>query len=242
MNTSVFSSTRDFVQPKVGIHPSSSVGESVMMDRMQVMDGLSLLSNLSDESIPLVFFDPQYRHILDKQAYGNEGKRQKRRSLLPQMTEATICRFLNEIERILIPSGHLMLWVDKYILCSCMNTLLAHSGLKVVDMVTWDKQRMGMGYRTRRYSEFLVILQKLPVRAKGVWQLHDIPDVWHEKVNSIGHTHTKPVELQKKLIQAVTNESDTVVDPAAGSYSVLIATLATGRHFIGCDISEEVNV
>jgi len=38
------------------------------------MDGLKLLEKLETDSIPLVFFDPQYRTILDKQNYGNEGK------------------------------------------------------------------------------------------------------------------------------------------------------------------------
>ena len=240
MTTNVFSSVRDIVQPKTSICFDDLINEfPIKVDEKQTMDGLVLLGQLPNSSVPLVFFDPQYRQVLDKQSYGNEGKRQKRRSLLPQMAEATICRFLCEIERILIPSGHLMLWVDKYILCSCLNTLLAHSGLKTVDMVTWNKQRMGMGYRTRRYSEFLIILQKLPVRAKGVWQLHDIPDVWNEKVSSVNHAHAKPIGLQKRLIQAVTCESDIVVDPAAGSYSVLDATRETGRHFIGCDISND---
>lgn len=229
-NRNVFSKTRTIVQPYIDT-------TDLHIDTRQTMDGLELLAKLQPNTIPLVFLDPQYRHILDRQSYGNEGKRQKRRSLLPQMTEPTICRFLNEIERILIPSGHLMLWIDKYILCNCINSLLAHSNLKIVDMVTWDKQRMGMGYRTRRYSEFLLILQKLPIKAKGIWKSHNIPDVWHEKVNCKNHTHTKPVNLQETLILAVTNEDDIVVDPAAGSYSVLTATLNTNRHFLGCDIA-----
>ena len=38
------------------------------------MDGLDLMGTLSDASVPAVFFDPQYRGVLDKLAYGNEGK------------------------------------------------------------------------------------------------------------------------------------------------------------------------
>lgn len=209
------------------------------MDSKQKMDGLKLLEKLESDSIPLVFFDPQYRSILDKQAYGNEGKgRGKERSELPQMTDKIIKQFLEEIERVLIPGGHLMLWVDKYIVCSGIHSLMEGRGLQLVDMITWNKMRMGMGYRTRRYSEYLVIFQKLPVRAKGVWQVHDIPDVWTEKIENgdKNHTHAKPVELQKRLIKAVTNKSDIVVDPSAGGYSVLKASLAMERHFIGCDI------
>jgi len=182
-----------------------------------------------------VFFDPQYRQVLDKQSYGNEGVRQQGRALLSQMTEDVIKEFLVEIERVLTPSGHLMLWVDKYILCSCLNSLINKSTLRIVDMITWNKKRMGMGYRTRRCSEHIVVLQRPPIRAKGIWQLHNIPDVWDEKIGSRTHTHEKPIELQKRLIQATTCVGDLVVDPAAGSYSVLLAALSVDRHFVGCD-------
>ncbi len=203
------------------------------------MDGLKLLQMIPDKSIPLVFFDPQYRTILDKQSYGNEGEsRQRARVELPQMSVEIINQFIREIERILLQSGHLMLWVDKFILCSGIHILMENSSLQIVDMITWNKDKMGMGYRTRRFSEHLVVFQKPPVRAKGVWRVHDIPDVWTERIENGGknHTHYKPVGLQKKLIEAVTNKGDVVVDPAAGGYSVLKAAIETERNFLGCDI------
>ena len=203
------------------------------------MDGLAMLAKVHSETTPIVFFDPQYRTILDKQNYGNEGKtRGKKRASLPQMSVEVISNFLEEIERVLIPSGHLMLWVDKFILGTGINLLLKGHNLKVVDLITWDKQKMGMGYRTRRYSEHLIIAQKPPIRAKGVWRVHDIPDVWSERVENGGrnHTHAKPILLQKRLIEAVTNVGDIVLDPAAGGYSVMRAALETGRHFLGCDL------
>ena len=201
------------------------------------MDGIDMLSMIKDESIALTFFDPQYRMILDKQDYGNEGKgKEKRRCLLEQMDEQVIKEFLKEIERVLIPKGHLMLWVDKYILCSELRSLVNEIDLAIVDMVTWDKMKIGMGYRTRRRSEYLVILQKPPVRAKGVWFLHDIPDVWQEKIVAKEHPHVKPIGLQEKLIKSVTNEEDIVVDPSAGSFSVLQSCKNSKRNFLGCDI------
>lgn len=100
-----------------------------------------------------------------------------------------------------------------------------------------------MGYRTRRKSEYLVILQKLPKLAKATWSLHNIPDVWDEKVIK-NHAHSKPVGLQEQLILSTTDEGDYVCDPASGGYSVFEACRRTGRNFIGCDIEygEEANV
>jgi site-specific DNA-methyltransferase (adenine-specific) len=82
-----------------------------------------------------------------------------------------------------------------------------------------------------------LVLQKAPLRAKGVWLVHDIPDVWDEKL-AVRFAHAKPVGLQARLIEALTNPGDIVVDPAAGSYSVLDACRRTKREFLGCDIEE----
>jgi len=228
----VFSAIRDLVQPDF------EIPAKLKLDHSQKMDGLKLLSAIPAASVPLVFFDPQYRSVLDKQQYGNEGERQKSRAELPQMDDNTIKRFIYQIERVLMPSGHLMLWVDKFIVCRGIHFLLEGSALQLVDMITWNKGRMGMGYRTRRYSEHLVVLQKIPVRAKGVWRIHNIPDVWDEKIENgaRNHTHSKPTGLQERLIEAVTNAGDIVVDPAAGGYSVLKAARNTERRFLGCDL------
>lgn len=103
-------------------------------------------------------------------------------------------------------------------------------------MLTWDKGKIGLGYRTRHRSEFCVILQKELRRTKGVWSLRNIPDVWREKIPEKTHPHHKPIDLQGKLIAAVTSDNDIVVDPAAGSFSVLDACRFRGRNFLGCDI------
>ena len=102
-------------------------------------------------------------------------------------------------------------------------------------MITWNKGKIGMGYRTRRKAEYLIVFQKSPIRAKGCWKDHTIPDVWEEPTEK-KHPHSKPIELQRKLIEAVTEEHETVLDPAAGGYSVFEACKLSGRSFIGGDI------
>jgi site-specific DNA-methyltransferase (adenine-specific) len=201
------------------------------------MDGLQFLKQLARESIKLVFFDPQYRGVLDKQKYGNEGySKMKARCQLPQMNDDLIATFIKEIDRILKPGAHLMLWVDKYMLLNSLHSLIAGTSLRLVDFITWDKVKIGLGYRTRKRSEYLVIFQKQPLRTKGIWKVHNIPDVWQEKIAVKNHTHSKPVELQKHLIEAVTGLDDIVVDPAAGGYSVLASANEVKRNFLGCDI------
>lgn len=215
----------------------------IKQNKKNKVDGITLLKSLESESVKVAFFDPQYRGVLNKLSYGNEGKnRGHARSALQQMDDSDIHNFILEIERVITPSGYIFLWIDKFHLCEGIKQWLSDTPtLNTVDMITWNKQKMGMGYRTRRQCEYLIILQKKPVRAKATWSIHNIPDVWEEKVNKT-HPHSKPLELQKQLILATTDTGDVVCDPAAGGYSVLEACKQLDRTFIGGDIEfgEEV--
>ncbi len=229
----VFSSVRDVTTPSIALPKHLKTNTRLKME------GRKFLSQLPETSFPVVFFDPQYRGILDKMSYGNEGeKRGRKRTELPQMSEKVIAEFIQEINRILIHSGHLFLWMDKFHLCQGFSAWLDGTALDIVDLINWNKVKMGMGYRTRRVGEYLVVLQKLPKKAKGVWKIHNIRDIWEERiVNNGKHTHQKPINLQSKLIAAVSNEGDIIVDPAAGSFSVMTAAINERRNFLGCDIN-----
>lgn len=201
-------------------------------------DGLTLLGALNNDSIKLVFFDPQYRAVMDKLKFGNEGVRQKRRAALTQMDDESILAFGREIERVLKPSGHVVLWVDKFMASGFDPSRMfgADTTLRKVEFICWDTLKFGMGARARRRGEYAIVLQHEPTRAKDFWTDHGIPDVWPEKVDNADHVHRKPMELQKRLIGALSKKGDLVVDPCAGSFSVLEACHALGRNFMGCDI------
>lgn len=211
-----------------------------MKNTKLTIDGLTLLKSLESTSIDLCFFDPQYRGVLDKMRYGNEGERQKGRTALIQMSEESIKIFIAEINRVLKPSCYLMLWIDKFHLCEGVREWLDSTLLQIVDLITWDKGRMGMGYRTRRQSEYLLVIQKKPIKAKGTWRLHTIRDVHCEKIPQEElkcHPHSKPKDLQKMLIESCTNKGDLVCDPAAGGFSVFECCRELERDFIGTNLS-----
>src|SRR5258706_4736167 len=142
------------------------------------MDGLELLHNLPDNSIDACIFDPQYKSVLTKMKYGNEGERQKKRFLLESMSDFVIENFLINISRVTKASGYLFFWVDKFILCEgshsnwfdSINQTYDENAkpiMNLVDLVTWNKKSFGMGYRTRRTSEHLLIYQKTPKTTKN---------------------------------------------------------------------------
>jgi site-specific DNA-methyltransferase (adenine-specific) len=206
------------------------------------LDGVFLMERLYLNSVSACFFDPQYRGVMDAMDYGNEGSRQKGRAKLPQMGIENITLFLNKIHGVLVPSGYLFMWVDKFHLCEATHKEWFKDlpDMNLVSMLTWDKQSFGMGYRFRMSSEYLLVYQKSPKMIKS-WKNKSIRDVWTEKIvhPRLGHPHKKPLELTKTLILAVTERDDIVLDPCAGSFMVLDACLQTGRNFIGCDIAEE---
>jgi site-specific DNA-methyltransferase (adenine-specific) len=208
-----------------------------LINKKNCMDGLNLLSLIGIGDVSCCFFDPQYRGIMEKMKYGNEGARQKGRALLPQMSETLIFKFAIEIARALKPSGYMFLWVDKFILCEGSHLNFLPIEMQPVDLITWNKQSFGMGYRTRRTSEYLLILQKPPKTIK-TWKDKSIRDVWDEKIEHprSGHPHKKPIGLISRLINSVTSENDLILDPCAGSYVVMDACSQTKRRFIGCDI------
>lgn len=58
----------------------------------------------------------------------------------------------------------------------------------------------------------------------------------HKKIVDKIHTHQKPFGLIEQLILATTNENDIVLDPCAGSYTVLDVCKKLNRNFIGGDL------
>jgi len=71
-------------------------------------DALDLLRSLPDGCASLGFFDPQFRELLARQQYGNEGvSRQSARAALPAMTpdyiDAVIVEFARVADRVSLP-------------------------------------------------------------------------------------------------------------------------------------------
>jgi site-specific DNA-methyltransferase (adenine-specific) len=148
---------------------------------------------------------------------------------------------IREFARVLAPSGYLMRWVDKFVLCEGHHLRIPPKLLKIVDLIVTDNAKLGMGYRSRASGDLLLILQKAPIKAKTTRRDHGIPDRWIEKVDRKLHPHMKPIGLITRLIAATTEPDDLVIDPAAGSFNVLHACQQLGRGFIGCDIAYEAH-
>lgn len=69
----------------------------------------------------------------------------------------------------------------------------------------------------------------------GIW---DIPNVKSNHPEKTAHPAQFPIELVERLVLALTDEGDIVLDPFSGVGSSLIAALLHGRRAAGVDYSE----
>lgn len=69
-----------------------------------------------------------------------------------------------------------------------------------------------------------------------VW---DIPNVKSNHVEKTDHPCQFPVGLVERLVLALTNKGDSVLDPYLGVGSTAIAAIKNGRHAYGCDVVRE---
>lgn len=203
------------------------------LNTKQSGEALELLTNLENNSVSLVFFDPQYEPV-----------RQVLRTNYPLYSQIDyqILRILEQIERILRPSSFCLLWVNKTLLGNDRIPLwlLKTPSLKIVDFLVWHKKNtLGLGSWLRSNAEFCFLIQKYPQSGK-LFKNRSFGNVWEEAVlppSKRKHPHQKPKELIKALITATTNAGDLIIDPCAGSFIVLEVCQELKREFLGCDLT-----
>ena len=72
-------------------------------------------------------------------------------------------------------------------------------------------------------------------RGKNPSDIWDIPNVKSNHIEKTVHPCQFPVELIERLVLALTNKGDNVLDPYLGVGSTVIAALMHDRHAYGCD-------
>jgi site-specific DNA-methyltransferase (adenine-specific) len=70
-----------------------------------------------------------------------------------------------------------------------------------------------------------------------VWQINRVCGTFRERVKGV--PTQLPEELVERIIRVSSNESDTVLDPFAGSGTTLAVAARLGRHAIGCELNPE---
>lgn len=202
-----------------------------LLNTKQAGEALELLNELENNSVNLVFLDPQYEKVANVLSAN-----------LYSQSDYQILRILEQIERVLKSSAFCLLWVNKTLLGNDRVPLwlLKTPSLKIVDFLVWHKKNtLGLGNWLRSNAEFCFLIQKYPQSGK-LFKNRSFGNVWEENVlpvNKRQHPHQKPRELIKALITATTQEGDLIIDPCAGSFVVLEVCQELNRNYYGVDLT-----
>lgn len=224
-------------------------------------DNLELLSEISDNSIDLIYCDILY-------ATGRKFKHyQDLRPVKSEVDSHYIPR-IKEMHRVLKETGTIYLQMDTRIdhwIRLIMDDVFGYENMR--NQIIWHyntspRKKNDFGKRhdlILRYSKtknykFFPIREPYSESAPRGYEKEKyyhpegkvIGDVWkinalaqNDKTERIGYDTQKPKELIKNIILSSTQEGDLVADFYAGSHTTGEVALELGRKYIGCDIGSK---
>jgi site-specific DNA-methyltransferase (adenine-specific) len=91
-------------------------------------------------------------------------------------------------------------------------------------------------YSSKGYPRLKVYLDEMPgVPLQNLWT--DLPPISSHSAERLGYPTQKPIALLERIIQASSNEGDTVLDPFCGCGTAIVAAQKLNRRWIGIDIT-----
>ncbi len=196
-------------------------------------DCLEVMKAIPDESIDLVVTDPPYQ-INYKSKWNLNGNTSK--SILGDNDYNLIKLAISEMYRVLKNNS------AAYIFCSPKKIdyfmeCCKESGFVIKNIIIWVKNNWTSGDLKAQFGqqyEIILLLNK----GRKYFNGKRLSDVWYFDRISFQHQHhpnEKPIRLLEQCILKHSNESNIILDPFMGSGSTGIASLDTGRNFIGIE-------
>jgi site-specific DNA-methyltransferase (adenine-specific) len=199
-------------------------------------DALEMLPLVATASVDAVVTDPPYL------ATGSESSWVSRdgASSLPRETqfyEAWLREHMAVWKTRLKPTG--AIWFT----CDWRGALAAEDaayklGMKRPKIGVWHREGLGMGHVLRNVYECFVVIPMPDFKRLAT----DEPDVWVHKWTTgqrqHGHSAEKPIALMARAVRLLTKDGATVLDPFAGSGSVLVASRRLSRKCIAFEREE----
>lgn len=221
------------------------------MDRftLKVGDALEHLETLEPGSAGAVVTDPPYcsggnNETMKRAAKGQGIASQRMRSgevewfAGDNMTTPALVWLLRSVafraERLLVPGGSLLVFLD-WRMWASLAPALESSGLRLANMIVWDKGSPGLGTGFKPRHELIAHLTKGAGAFGSLLGANVISGISRVHGSKKLHATEKPVELMERLIKVTTAPLDLVIDPFCGAGSTGVAAAKLGRHFFGCD-------
>ena len=223
-------------------------------------DSLTLIDQLEDNSIDVVFADPPYflssgrkMDIAGRNVHFEKGAWDRSRST--EEVDQFNNKWIKAVRSKMKENG--TIWISgTFHNIFSVERILVENGFKIINLVSWQKSNprdIVDGQHLTFSTEILVWARKslhgkhcynheLMVQLNGGKPLTYVckiptPGIWKRTCGY--HPTQKPLRLLYRIILSSTNEGDLILDPFAGSCTTGIAANLLGRNFIGIDQSKD---
>lgn len=220
-------------------------------------DCLSGLKKMPDSSVDLVFTSPPYNMNL-RIRNGKYCSRQivkeistKYQNFSDNLTMDEYFDFNKQVIEELIRVGGLVFYNVQFLTGNkvALFKLIGHFSEVLKEVIIWDKVNgqpaIQEGVLNSQYETILVFDKKNAISRKfdnAQFKRGTLSNVWdikRGKKYSPKHGATFPEELAERVILNFTNENDVVLDSFSGLGTTAVATIRTGRKYVGFEIDEE---
>ena len=210
-------------------------------------DCLEVMRTLPAESVDAIVTDPPYcsggfnetqRRHAKGQGLRSETLRDQGWFINDNMTTGGLVWMLRQVacesHRLLRDGGSLCVFTD-WRMYPHIAPALESSGLRLQNMVVWNKGNPGLGRGFRPQHELIMHF----VKNTGEFfdkSVGNVITVKRVPATRRLHQTEKPVELLTAILRVVAPIDGTVLDPFAGSGSTLVAAVQMGRKAIGIEL------
>ena len=214
------------------------------MIRLYNDDCLSVLKNITDNSIDLIVTDPPYRTTSRGSAGNSGGMLQKdinKKGQVFAFNNIDCQAYAPEFFRVLKDGSHCYVMTNHINLLHMLNTF-TDCNFHFIKCLIWDKGNKIMGQYYMSQFEYILFFRKgkgVRINNCGTSDILKIPNIKAKNTDGKNiHDTEKPIELMEILIANSSKENQFVLDPFMGIGSTGIACINTNRNFIGIEIDK----
>ena len=206
-------------------------------------DCLNVLKGIDDNSIDLILTDPPYNIARDNNFHtmGRKGI-----DFGEWDKGFDLFSYIDLLPRVCTKNANVVIFNDWKNIGEIAK-YAESKGFVIKDMLRWEKSNPMPRNRDRRFIvDYEVAVWLTMPKAKWTFnrqsETYDRPLFKGSLVSGkekTAHTTQKPIWLMKEILQVLSNECDTVLDPFMGSGSTGVACKELGRNFIGVELDKQ---
>jgi DNA modification methylase len=224
--------------PEVPEEPTTKPGDLWILGEHRLLCGDSTnaehVARLMDGNEPeIILTDPPYSSGGNQESgktVGSIGARGKRKIENDNLSTRGYVALMDRVIANLRAAHTAFVFCD-WKMWAATQDVVESRGLRVRNMLVWDKVQMGMGMPFRNQHELCLFGSRL---AGKIADGKTSNVIQCKRDREAEHATPKPVELLETLLRQV--ESENIADPFAGGGSAFIAAEKTGRKCYGMEL------